>query len=212
LHWLSSTHNRGRYFAVEFLSVRGASTLALLALGRFGTQKTLAVVRALQLLVSPVLIIFSGFALSLPLALNSTMRGPHGMKILHQTILRLGLLATIACLPLLFAPEGLGHSVLGDTWDSAYPSRFYLLPYVVLVAAGIACRIMIRAIGAERTAVRLQLCLAPVVILGPPVAAVSLGSSGAIGAVVLTSGFTVVVWYLVARARSRQPTVSGAVH
>jgi O-antigen/teichoic acid export membrane protein len=204
VQWLRRTHHRGRYFAVEFLSVRGASTLALLALGRFGTQNALAVVRALQLLVSPVLVIFSGFALSLPLALNARMSGPTGMRALHRTMFRLGILATVFCVPFLVAPEAVGRSILGETWQIAYPSRIFLLPYVIFISAGVACRIMIRAVGAERRAVRLQLYVAPTVVFGPLLAAVTFGSRGAVGAVVITSGFTVAAWYVVARGKNWQ--------
>ena len=83
------------------------------------------------------------------------------MRVLHHTMVRLGLLAVVVCLPFLVAPEAWGQSVLGETWTAAYPSRFFLLPYVMFIAIGVACRIMIRAIGAERRAMRLQFYLAP---------------------------------------------------
>lgn len=205
--WLRATGHRGGRFTLEYLSVFGASSMALILIGSIGEATDLGAVRGLQLLASPALILLSGFGMSLPAALAPRLTEGRVMATVHVVAAVLAGVAVLACVPLLVLPGAAGRWLLGETWLVVSGLRWWAVPYVVFGAVTTVFRIGVRASRAESRSTGYQLSLMPVVIALPPLAAVTGGPAWCMAAVVLTTGLSSFAWYVAAR-RGPRPTAT----
>lgn len=206
--WLRATSHRGGRFTLEYLSVFGASSIALILIGSIGESEDLSAVRGLQLMASPALILLAGFGMSLPAALAPRLSGGSVLPTVHRVASALAGVGMLACVPLLVLPDAVGRWLLGETWEVVSGLRWLAVPYVVFGAITTVFRIGVRATRAESRSTTYQLSLMPVVIAVPPLVAWFGGAASCMAAIVFTTGLSAGGWYLAARRGPRVGAIS----
>ncbi len=173
--WLRENLPRGRTFGVEYMSVAGASTTALLLVGAVAPTGVIAAIRGLQLAAAPIAIALGGLSVTMPRALAR-----------HGTLTRLGSTTRLATLFSTVAAAGgatiaiaLGFSgsrFLGSTWPYVEEIRWLIVPYVASVALGVPYRAFVRIGGGEKVSAQVNLYLSPLVLALPAITARTSGA------------------------------------
>ena len=184
-------------FLGEFGAIIASSQAALFVIGAIAGLAAVGEIRAGQLLLNPLnVLFFSAGPIAIPVLARLASR-PSGGELYRATIsgaLGLGVLAMIWGGVLLAAPDAAGHFILGDAWSAARP---LLLPLTLwMVGAGFTLGIMLglRAVAAARESFRARLLSSPLAAIGGAVGAKVDGGRGAAWGLALASLGQATVW------------------
>lgn len=156
VRWLRGHHDIAPRFFAEFVVSTGVSNVTLLAIGAIAGLGELGRLRAGEIALGPLNVLFAGAGLvataeGVRLLHESPRRLVHGSRWLSLA-LAAGVLAWGAVI--LSVPHGIGESVLRANWDVARP----LLPPLVIALAGYASSfgalIGLRSLAAAKRSLR----------------------------------------------------------
>jgi O-antigen/teichoic acid export membrane protein len=188
--WLRQHRELGTRYLVENVSNSGASQLRMYGLGAIAGLSAVGAIRGAELLLGPFLALLMGLNLvAVPEAARVLRRAPSKLA---RFCLVLGGGQAVAAAAwgavLLLIPDSVGRLVLDDVWDHAAE---LILPVTLSVtAAGIVSGAAagLRALGAARRSLRVQLCQSAG-YLGFGLTGAALG-----GAVGMSWGSTIAMW------------------
>ena len=205
--WYHQQRDLGPRYLVENLSNSGGAQLRMYGLGAIAGLADVGAVRGAQLLLGPFLAVLMGLSL---------VAVPEAARILRRSQRRLPLfclllgggqaVAALAWgLALLFLlPDDIGQYALGSVWQSA---AVLILPTTLSVMnAGLSsgAAVGLRALGAARQSLRVQLLASAAYLIGGLVGAAVAGALGSAWGVALGSLFGAVVWWAQLRASLRE--------
>ncbi|HEY7004464.1 MAG TPA: hypothetical protein VH281_09295 [Gaiellaceae bacterium] len=206
--WLRDHRDLATRFAGEFLVFRSAMQLTLYVVGIVGGLAALASIRAAQVLLGPLNVLFLGAtAFSVPEAVRMLS---HSREEFQRALQKLSVvLATAAIvwgLVIFTLPTSVGISLLGENWSGAHE---VLIPVTITVAAAgasIGAWTGLRALAAAGASLRARTLTALLTLLmGTSGALVAEARGAAIGLACASVLATAVWWHAYASmARSRR--------
>jgi O-antigen/teichoic acid export membrane protein len=179
--WLSQHRDLGPRYLAENTGGNASDTLRSYALSSILGLARLGYIQAVNVVMGPIKIIFTGIGLvTLPEAARLVRRSPRQLPLFCAAVaIGSALLALVWGVVLLVAlPRGLGHLMLGSLWRPTYP--LVLPATVALMASCIATGALIgmHAMGAARRSLRVVIAAAPIPFVFAIVGAVTGGTLG----------------------------------
>ena len=179
--WLSQHRDLGPRYLAENTAGNASDTLRTYALSSILGLAAVGYIQAVNVLMGPIKIIFTGIGLvTLPGAARLLRRSPRQLPLFCAAVgLGTTLLALVWGLVLLVAlPRGLGHLMLGNIWRPTYP--LVLPATIALMASCVATGALIgmHAMGAARRSLRVVIAAAPIPFAFAIVGAVTGGTLG----------------------------------
>lgn len=211
LAWVHEHRSLGPWLAMEFLLTRGASQVTFYVLGWVASLDDVASVRAAQIFVGPLSVIFAAAQVSMV---------SEGARIAARSVRRLRRVAIAASsvlavasagfgFALWFLPEGVGQAFVGANWADARP----LLPIMAVAIAGravvVGAAAASRAMGEAKRLLATRAVVAPVSVLSGVVGAAVLGAVGAAISFALTAVLSAVLYWRQFLQQVRQTTSPG---
>ncbi|MFK4066326.1 hypothetical protein [Streptomyces sp. NPDC029674] len=204
--WIREHRDLGYRYLVENVSNSGASQLRAYGLGAIVGVGAVGVVRGAELLLGPFLAVLMGLSLvTVAEAARVLRRAPHR---LGAFCFALGGGQAVAALlwggALLLVPDRGGELVLGGVWGAASE---LIVPVTLGVAGaglGTGAAAGLRALGAARRSLRVQLITSACYVsggLGGAAAAGTVGSAWGVAAATVTGS---AVWWLQLRSALRE--------
>ena len=215
LDWWREHIDLGPRFIAEALSRLAGGQLAVYGIGAAAGLAALGSLRAAQLVVGPVQILFLGIGL---------IAVPEGVRALARSRDRLVWLAIVMSVGLslaglawgmiaLLLPADIGSLILGNAWG---PAQEVLVPVIVgqlgtLAASGAAMGL--RTLAAARRSLRANLIVSSLIVALGIGGAIALGTLGAAWGLAVASLLGTVVWWKAFRdeLRSRPTRETSAV-
>ncbi|MFD5075172.1 hypothetical protein [Streptomyces sp. NPDC058371] len=204
--WLREQRDLGSRYLVENVSLSGASQLRAYGLGAIVGVGAVGAVRGAELLLGPFLAVLMGLSLvTVPEAARVLRQAPHRLGS-FCLLLGGGQAAAALCWggALLLMPDRLGEFVLGDVWHSAAQ---LIVPVTLAVAGaglGTGAAAGLRALGAARRSLRIQLFASAGYVsggLGGAAVAGTVGSAWGVAAATVSSS---AVWWQQLRSALRE--------
>jgi O-antigen/teichoic acid export membrane protein len=131
----------------------------------------------------------------------------------RTTLLATGV-AVLNGLVLVFLPDSVGRLILGDTWRHAEPLMLATAVQLLLLGLNSGARTALTGARMVRTSTRLDLALAPTVLVGAVAGALVGGAQGFVWATALVTAISVIAWWVpfgwYLRGRGEQPRVEVA--
>ncbi|MEU0398688.1 hypothetical protein ABZ318_00215 [Streptomyces sp. NPDC006197] len=204
--WLREQRDLGYRYLVENGSLSGAGQLRSYGLGVIVGVGAVGAVRGAELLLGPFLALLMGLSLvTVAEAARVLRRAPHR---LGRFCLLLGGGQAVAALlwgaALLLVPDRLGELVLGGVWPSASE---LIVPATLGVAGaglGTGAAAGLRALGAARRSLRVQLFASACYVAGGLGGAVLAGTVGSAWGVAAATAAGSAVWWLQLRSALRE--------
>jgi O-antigen/teichoic acid export membrane protein len=179
--WLRQTSHLGTRYAAEFFGTFGANHAALAATGWIAGLAAVAQLRGAQLLFGPVMILASSVRVAgTPIAVRQKARGARHLRTVTLGVGG-GLVVVILAwtVLILLAPEGVGKSVDGASWELARS----VVPAVAVstLCAGVAAGLVVslRALADARRSLRGRLATGGLRLVGAAIGAAVAGGAGA---------------------------------
>ncbi len=195
--WLSTHKDLGPRYAGEFLLGAGGSQLSLLGVGALAGLRTAGALRAAQLLLGGITMIFQGVSLTQTPEAVKLARKDASLLRRRAAILSasLALAAALWTLMIYLIPSSIGENLMGSNWSGA---RSVILPVgAAMSSAGIVAGAVIcmRALGAARHSLRAQLTSAPCMLLITLIGAMAFSALGAAVGMAIGSMIAAFVWW-----------------
>ncbi len=206
IRWWNEQRDVAIRFFSEFGAMIGAYQFAIFGIGALAGLRALGTVRAGQIILGPLNVIFMGLGLiSIPEAVRLLQRSQK--KMLSGCILLSTVLAAAALVWGVIAinlPLPLGRAVLGDAWARG---RIVVLPLAIAMAGSgivVGAASGLRALGDAGRSLRSRLIGAAMTLIGGLGGAVINGGTGAAWGLATSLWFSSIVWwgYLIVSSRS----------
>jgi len=197
-------------FLGEFAASGGAGQLAQYLVGAIAGLAAAGALRAGQVLLGPLNVLFMGTALvAVPEAVGLARRSTG--RLLRFSIMLSSTLTAAALgwgAVVVFLPSAVGESLLGDSWRAAAS----VAPMMALTMAGsgaiTGAFVGLRALAAAGRSLRVRVAFAPVILAAAAVGAYSDGARGAAIGLAATMWLAVTFWWYAyaVELRSRRGT------
>ena len=215
VRWWNEQRDVAVRFLGEFGAMIGAYQFAIFGIGALAGLKALGTVRAGQIILGPLNVVFMGLGLvSIPEAIRLLQRSHK--KMIHGCVLLsagLGATALVWGVIAFNLPLPLGETILGEAWTRG---RTVVLPLAIAMAGSgivVGAASGVRALGDVRRGLRSRLIGAAMTLVGGLGGAVISGGTGAAWGLAASQWFSSIVWwgFLVVSNRSsrRERTESG---
>jgi hypothetical protein len=195
--WLREHFDLASRYAAEFLVERGSLQVALYAVAVVAGLAALGSLRAAQVLVGPVAILFlSAEVVALPETVRLLDRS---MARFRQSARLLSVALTVVALAwgslLVFLPDSAGQWLLHANWQAAHP---LLIPVVLAIAATAASMgpwVALRALQAATASLRVRVIIAPITLIAAVIGALVNGALGAAIGLAIERWIAVAIWW-----------------
>lgn len=210
LDWLREHRDVNGQFAASYSVNMGSVHVAMTLVGAIGGLAAVGAIRAAQVLLGPLQVLFPGLrAFVLPQLSTRLSAGPRAL-VVPAVVLSVVASAAAAAwvVVLLVLPDRWGEELLGDSWAMAREVLPAVGATVTLVGAALGATLLLKAMARGAALLRLNLLQAPLVVVLGCWGAYADGARGAaIGlAVAHFAGFVMVWWF--ARQAWRSPPES----
>lgn len=191
-HWVVAHRDLSGYFAAEWVTVLGASQLAILIVGAVSGVTTVGALRGALTLLGPLNVLaFTAATFAIPeIARRPLPARTCAMVALAISAFFVVLIAGWGAV-LLLLPHRVGVDVLGQTWTG---TRHILVPMIAWETANLAGfgpYAVLRGLGRARSSFAVNAVQAPLLLAGGVAGVVAGGPVGA------ASGFAVAAWLVV---------------
>jgi MFS family permease len=207
--WIRRQADLGFPYLGEFAAL-GAGEAALFGVAGLAGLAAAGALRAGQILVGPLRVLFIGVRLTaVPEGvrlLRDPRSSPRAAAVRLSAVLAGVALAWGALLTLL--PSALGESLVGRSWSDA---RHVMVPLSIAMAgtgAVTGAVVGLRALAAARRSLRARVLVTPFMVLGTLAGATAAGASGAAWAIALVTWLSLGLWwreFVAALEERRQP-------
>lgn len=179
--WVSDQRDLGVRYLAEFISLTGSFQIAMYGIGVIASLAAVGALRAGQLLLGPVNILFLGATLiAVPEATRILKRSRRHFRMwLTAVSVSLGVAPLVWGGVLTVIPDSLGRTLLGASWEGA---RSVVLPLAFgMSGTGFAAGALsgFRATQAAREGLRARILVSPVIVVAGVVGAAANGAHGA---------------------------------
>jgi O-antigen/teichoic acid export membrane protein len=167
LRWLREQLHLSGFFVSEYMAVFGSIQIAMLLVGAIGEVSDVGSLRGGFVLLGPLTVMFFGIAFfatpeivrrkALPQRHHLTWAVGVSGAFLSATLVWGGIVLQL--------PDAAGRELLGDAWAGARDVLPGLIGVQIAVAAALGPACVLRAFGAVRETIRLNLLLAPLLLL-----------------------------------------------
>lgn len=179
--WLRAQRDLGPRYLGEFAAVSGSGQLAFYGIGAVGGLVAAGSIRASQILLGPLNVLFLG---------TSLVAVPWGVRTLSSSVRRLRDAAVVLSaalvgvsvawgVVLLALPDRAGVQLLGRSWAHANPLFLPLALSMAGLGAATGPATGLRSLAAARRSLRAQLLASPLVVVGGVAGAAAGGALGA---------------------------------
>lgn len=201
--WLREHRDLGPLLVLEYAITMGAFNAALLLIGLLGGLAEVGAIRAAQVLLGPLQMLFLGVtAITVPEFSRRLDRPPRTLARYAAFVSgTLGAAGTACLVVLLLLPERLGREVLGDTWAGARSALPYIGVMMICVGLQAGPYLMLRALAAGRHVLKVSALQAPLTLVLGIVGAVTAGAAGAAGGFAVAHVVGTGLWWRNLRAR-----------
>lgn len=195
--WIREHRTLSPWLSMEFLLTRGASQITFYTLGWVASLGAVASLRAAQVFVGPLTVLFTAGQVSLVSeGVRLAARSPRRLR--WGVIRGTWVLATISVafgVALSLLPDRIGEQLVGDVWGDTEP----LLP---IMAVAVVARSLVvgaaagsRALGEAKALLAARAIVAPVSVLAGIAGAAAFGAAGAAWSFVATSGLSAALYW-----------------
>ncbi|MCW2616116.1 MAG: Membrane protein involved in the export of O-antigen and teichoic acid [Frankiales bacterium] len=208
--WMRQQRDLVGYYAASFLAVMGANQLTMLLIAGLGEPSDVGALRAAQVVLGPLnLLGYSISAFALPEISRRQLGGAAALKA-AVAISALMVLADVAWgLTLLYLPDSVGESLLGDSWSNAQEVLPATLLGVVAVGTGLGATTLMVARGFAKETFLISLVLAPgFLVLGLTGLQLGDAAGAALGLSLAQCVVTPLVWWRVLVLMRRESRAS----
>jgi len=203
LDWVREHRDINGFLAAEFVTVQGALNATLLAIGAVSTIELLGALRGVQTVLGPTTIFAVGivswaipeFSQRKDMTAAARVRAAY---LLSAAVASLGIVWGLGFLLLGEVNAGgtpLGEHLLGDTWAGTH----HLLGLSIIQQAGAAFTVgvscMLIALGRAKDTFRLNIIMAPQLLLYPLIGVLVGGGTGAVIGFVVANWVMVPAWF-----------------
>ncbi|ONH33677.1 hypothetical protein [Pseudofrankia asymbiotica] len=211
LDWVREHRDINGYLAAEFVTVQGALNATLLVIGAIGTIELVGALRGVQTLLGPTTIFAIGivswaipeFAQRKDMTAAARLRAAY---LLSAAVATLGIIWGLVFLvfgQIKFGGTPLGEHLLGDTWANTH----HLLGLSIIQQAGAASTVgvscMLIALGRAKDTFRLNVIMAPQLLLYPLLGVYLGGGTGAVIGFIVANWVMVPAWFRLLRRAAR---------
>jgi len=212
LDWVREHRDINGFLAAEFVTVQGALNASLLVVGAVVSIELLGALRGVQTVLGPTTIFAIGIvSWAIPeFSQHKSMTAAARLKaayMLSAAVMTLGIVWGLGFLVLgqiKYGGHPLGWQLLGDTWAATH----HLLGLSIIQQAGAASTVgvscMLIALGRAKDTFRLNVIMAPQLILYPVIGAVLGGGTGAVIGFIVANWVMVPAWYRLLGRAARQ--------
>ena len=205
LAWLREHRDLAPLLVLEYTITLGVFNAALFMIGVLSGLSDVGAIRAAQVLLGPIQVLFLGAAaITVPEFSRRTDR--NSAVLTRDAAVVSGVLACAATawlLVLLLLPDSVGIAVLGDSWPGARRT----LPYVGLMLISIGSNagpyLMLRALGAGRRVLQASALQAPLTLVFGVTGAVVASAPGAAAGFAVAHWFGTGLWWISLRIQLR---------
>jgi len=201
--WLREHRDLGPLLVLEYAITMGAFNTALLLIGLLGGLAEVGAIRAAQVLLGPLQMLFLGVtAITVP-EFSRRVDRPRRTLVRYAAFVSatLGGAGAATLVILLLLPERLGAEILGDTWRGARSALPYIGVMMICVGLQAGPYLMLRALAAGRRVLKVSALQAPLTLVLGIVGAVTSGAAGAAGGFAVAHVVGTGLWWLSLRAR-----------
>jgi O-antigen/teichoic acid export membrane protein len=199
--WLREQRALAVRYLGEFAVASGVSQLTLFGVGAMASLAELGALRAGQILLGPLNILFLSVGLvAIPEGVRLVKDSPD--RLLHYCIRLSGVLSACTLLwgaGILLLPQRVGAAFLGPSWSAA---RTVVVPLSLMMAAfafASGAGMGLRALAAATRSLRARLIVAPFLLTGGLIGAALAGSAGAAWGLALAHAIGGIVWWRLLR-------------
>jgi O-antigen/teichoic acid export membrane protein len=201
--WLMQQRDLGTRYLAENTASGGAAQLRTYGIGLILGLAAVGYVRAAEMLMGPFLVLSMGISwAAVPEAVRFLRRS---LRHLQLFCLSLGAGLAVTALAwgvvlMVLLPRGLGAALLGSIWRPAYP---LVIPATVTVVAGcfsVGASAGMRALGAARQSLRVQVLSSGVYLVCSLGGALTGGAMGAMRGTALSTVIAALLWWWQLRA------------
>ncbi|OHV48000.1 hypothetical protein [Pseudofrankia sp. BMG5.36] len=212
LDWVREHRDINGFLAAEFVTVQGALNATLLVIGAISTIELLGALRGVQTVLGPTTIFAVGivswaipeFSQRKDMTAAARVRAAY---LLSAAVAGLGIVWGLGFLLLGQIEAGgkpLGEYLLEDTWAGTY----HLLALSIIQQAGAAFTVgvscMLIALGRARDTFRLNVIMAPQLLLYPVIGALIGGGTGAVIGFIVANWVMVPAWFRLLRRAAKE--------
>ena len=201
--WVSRHRDLGYRYLAENTSSGGAVQLRTYCIGLFLGLAAVGYVRAAEMLMGPFLVLSMGISwAAVPEAVRILRRSPRHLR-LFCLLLSAALSVTAlvwGVLLLVLLPRGLGDWLLGPLWRPAYPLVLAATLAVIAGCFSIGASAGLRALGAARRSLRVQLVGSGAYVVGGIGGAITGGAIGTVRGTALATLIAALLWWWQLRA------------
>lgn len=194
------------YLLAEYVMTAGVGQIGILAVALTGDAAGVGSLRAAQVLLGPLgILVAASFLFAIPeIARRPDISAGALTKLALTMISAMGGITAVYCVVVLLLPDGIGVSLLGDTWSGA---QTVLLPMSVtafFAALGTAPASVLYGLGQARKTFSIQVWKAPLLVVLLAVSIPVWGAVGAAWAIAVTEIVTLPLWLVKARTAVRE--------
>lgn len=194
------------YLLAEYIMTAGVGQIGILAVALTGDAAGVGALRAAQVLLGPLgILVAASFLFAIPeIARRPDISAGSLSKLGLTMIAAMGGITAVYCVVVLLIPDGIGRSLLGDTWSGA---QTVLLPMSVtafFAALGTAPASVLYGLGKANKTFSIQVWKAPLLVVLLAVGIPVWGAVGAAWAIAATEIITLPLWLVKARAAVRE--------
>jgi len=206
IRWLSQVRALSRSISAEFVVLTVSGYLMVVVLAGLGSLDDAAAVRAAQIIMGPVTVVFAGAAMYvIPEMARASLGG--GWRTYRIGQIQSGVLAAVATgwlLAALLIPDFIGERVFGASWAGASDVLLVVGLAYVGNAATTGAVSGLRAMGWARLSLRLRLVAAALIIGGTAAGSFHSMPTGALAGFAAGSCLAVATWWAGFRWRYRE--------
>ncbi len=210
IRWLSEVGGLSRSISAEFMVLTVSGYLMVVVLAGLGSLDDAAAVRAAQIIMGPVTVVFAGAAMYvIPEMARASLGG--GRRTYRIGQIQSVLLAALAAgwlLAALLIPDFIGERVFGASWAGASDVLFVVGLAYVGNAATTGAVSGLRAMGWARLSLRLRLVAAALIIAGTAAGSFHSIPEGALAGFAAGSCLAVATWWAGFRSRYRERLIA----
>lgn len=206
--WLRAHRDLSTHLAAGYSLNMGAVHLTMTLVGVFGGLAAVGALRAVQVLLGPLQVLFPGLtAFVLPYL---SRRVPEGARRLLMPAVLVSALAAgaaaVVVLVLLLLPQQWGEELLGESWELAREVLPAVGVMTALIGAAVGGTLALKALSKGAKVLVVTLVQAPLILVLGCVGAIYDGARGAASGLALAHlAGLVVLWWLVLRVVRTKP-------
>jgi O-antigen/teichoic acid export membrane protein len=203
--WLTRHRDLWPALLLEFFAILGTGQFVLFGLSAVGGLSDLAALRAAQVLLGPLNVLYIGASLAVVAEVSRRPNEPVAQIRRLATLVSVGLatLALVLGFAMHFLPDSIGVSLVGTTWTAAHSVVLLVAAATAASGAIMGSSSILQGLGEAKRSLKARLALAPLTLTFGLLGAVLAGPRGAGGGLAIGQWSGAIIYRLQLRAALR---------